>query len=62
MVGFISDRYDLKTAFLVICIGTWLLCGLFLVFVARVVPKDIAQLRGLMRQRANHERELQEAS
>jgi len=61
MVGLISDRYDLKTAFLVICIAAWLLCGLILFVVAKVVPGDVARLRGQMRQRADRERELQEA-
>jgi len=36
--------------------------GLFLIFVARVVPRDAARLRGQMRQRAEQDREMQEAA
>jgi hypothetical protein len=61
IVGLISDAFDLKIAFLAICIAAWLIYGLFLIFVAGVIPRDVARLRGQMRQRADHEREMQEA-
>ena len=59
MVGLISDALNLKAAFLIICVVAWVLCAIFFVGVAFVIPKDIAQLRGQMRDRADHERELQ---
>jgi MFS transporter, Spinster family, sphingosine-1-phosphate transporter len=59
MVGLISDAFNLKVAFLIICVVAWVLCAIFFVGVAFVIPKDIALLRGQMRERADHERELQ---
>ena len=59
MVGLISDAFNLKAAFMIICVVAWVLCAIFFVGVAFVIPKDIAQLRGQMRERADHERELQ---
>jgi hypothetical protein len=44
-----------------ICLSTWVLCAVFFVFTAYRVPKDIAVLREQMRQRAQHERDLQAA-
>jgi MFS family permease len=52
LAGSISEAYNLETAFLLICTSTWLLGTLFLGFTAWFVPKDIASLRGQMRQRA----------
>ena len=56
IAGLIADRSSLKTAFLLICVSTWILCGLFFALVAYFVPKDVATLRGQMRQRAEEER------
>jgi fucose permease len=55
IIGLIADRSSLKDAFLIICISTWLLCAFFFVFTALLVPRDIAVLRGQMRERAELE-------
>jgi MFS transporter, Spinster family, sphingosine-1-phosphate transporter len=59
LAGLIADRSDLKTAFLVICVSTWLLCGVFYLAVALVVPRDVGTLRHEMKERADQERALQ---
>jgi MFS transporter, Spinster family, sphingosine-1-phosphate transporter len=53
--GLIADQSSLKTAFLLICVSTWILCGLFFALVAYFVPKDVETLRGQMRMRAEEE-------
>ncbi len=53
MAGLIAVRYNLGTAFLVICTTAWLLGTLFLGLTAWLVPEDIAVLRRQMRQRAD---------
>lgn len=55
IAGLIADQSSLKTAFLVICISTWILCGLFFYGVSRVVPRDVAALRQELQQRASQE-------
>jgi MFS family permease len=59
VAGLIAVRYSLHQAILWICVATWLLCALFYLGVAYLVPRDIAVLRGQLRQRAEHERALQ---
>jgi len=54
--GLIADQTSLKSAFLLICVTTWILCGIFFALVARVVPKDVHTLRTQMRQRAEEEK------
>ncbi len=49
IAGFIADRSSLGTAILLICVSTWLLCALFFIGVAIVVPGDIRTLRTQMR-------------
>ena len=58
IAGLIADQTSLKTAFLWICISTWLLCALFYALVAYLVPKDIDILREQMHKRAEHEKAL----
>jgi len=58
IAGLIADQTSLKSAFLLICVSTWILCGIFFALVARVVPKDIQMLRGQMAERADQERQL----
>ena len=53
IAGFIADRSSLGTAILLICVSTWLLCALFFVGVAFVVPGDIRTLRAQMQARAS---------
>ncbi|MCU0489294.1 MAG: MFS transporter [Anaerolineales bacterium] len=61
LAGYIADQSNLKTAFLIICTSTWLVCGVFYLMVALVIPKDIQTLRQQMRERADQERKLQVA-
>jgi MFS family permease len=58
IAGLIADQSSLKTAFLLICVCTWILCGIFFALVARYVPQDVHALREQMRQRADHEKAL----
>jgi MFS family permease len=62
IAGFIADRSSLGNAILLICISTWLLCGLFFAAVAFLVPADIRTLRAQMRERAEQEQALQKAA
>jgi MFS family permease len=56
MAGLIARDASLKVAILVICTSTWLLCALFFLFTAYLIPHDIQTLRGQLRQRAERER------
>jgi MFS family permease len=56
IVGIIADQMSLKSAFLIICISTWVLCAIFFLFTARVLPGDIKVLRDEMKARADLER------
>ncbi len=58
IAGLIADQTSLKSAFLLICVSTWILCGIFFALVAKVVPQDIQMLRGQMADRADQERQL----
>jgi MFS transporter, Spinster family, sphingosine-1-phosphate transporter len=62
LAGWIADRpgSSLHTAFLVICVFTWVLCGIFFALVAKFVPGDIKTLREQMAQRAQLEKGLAE--
>ena len=62
IAGYIADRSSLGDAILWICLSTWPLCGIFYAGVARLVPQDIATLRGQMRERAAQERAEQGAA
>jgi MFS family permease len=62
LAGLIAVRYSLGDAILWICVSAWLLCGLFLIGVARLAPADIAALRDQLRQRADQERARQSAA
>lgn len=55
IAGFIADRTSLQTSILVICLSTWVLCGLFFLLVIRLVPGDINTLREQLRARAEQE-------
>jgi MFS transporter, Spinster family, sphingosine-1-phosphate transporter len=56
IAGLIADAFSLKSAFLIICVSTWILCGGFFALVAWLVPRDIGILRQQMAERAAHER------
>ncbi|MBN1313276.1 MAG: MFS transporter [Anaerolineae bacterium] len=59
LAGLIARQYDLKTAFLLICISTWVLCTIFYSVGAYLVPRDVAVLRAQMRERAEAEQAVQ---
>jgi MFS family permease len=52
LAGLVAMQYSLQTAILVICLSTWLVCGLLFIALAYVVPQDIENLRLTMRARA----------
>lgn len=56
IAGLIADQTSLKSAFLLICITTWILCGIFFALVAHFVPHDVHTLRSQMRARADQEK------
>jgi MFS family permease len=58
IAGLIADQTSLRTAFLVICVTAWLVCGIFYALVVYFVPKDVHILRDQMRQRAEKEKAL----
>ncbi|MBU0493175.1 MAG: MFS transporter [Chloroflexi bacterium] len=56
LAGLIAVAANLHTAILVICISTWLLCTVLFAITAYLLPADIANLRRVMRERADIER------
>ncbi|MCL5997980.1 MAG: MFS transporter [Chloroflexi bacterium] len=56
IAGLIAVNSSLKDAILLICVSTWVLCSLFFSLAAYLAPRDIAQLRQQMRDRAEQER------
>jgi len=56
LAGIIAVGSSLGTAILIICTGGWAVCGLVFLMVSFLIPRDIAALRTLMRQRADAER------
>ncbi len=52
MAGIIADRSTLGNAILWICVGAWAICFAFFIFAGRFIPKDIADLREKLRERA----------
>jgi MFS family permease len=61
IAGLIADASSLKTAFLLICVSTWVLCSIFFAVTAIFIPKDIETLRAQLRERAEQERQLGKA-
>jgi predicted MFS family arabinose efflux permease len=55
LAGLIAVRADLGTALLLICTTTWVLCSIFYAVGAFLIPRDIAVLRGQMRDRAQEQ-------
>jgi len=55
LAGLIAVRSSLHYAILIVCESAWVLCAIFLVAVACLVPHDIAALRQALRQRAEDE-------
>ncbi len=52
LAGLIAVNSSLKDAILIICTSAWLLCAIFFVFTAYLIPRDIQTLRDQLRQRA----------
>ncbi|MBE3084660.1 MAG: MFS transporter [Bacteroidetes bacterium] len=55
IAGIIADNSSLKSAILLICISTWLLCSILFAVTAFLLPKDMETLRSQMRLRAEDE-------
>jgi len=62
LAGLIAMRSSLKAAILIICVSTWILCAAFFAVATYLVPRDISQLRGQLRQRAEEEQARQSAA
>lgn len=62
IAGIIADAFSLRTAILLICISTWILCAIFFSITSFFVPKDIKDLREQMRQRAEYQQLRQSAN
>jgi MFS transporter, Spinster family, sphingosine-1-phosphate transporter len=60
LAGFIARGSSLGDAILIICVSAWILGAIFLAFTAYLVPHDINTLRGQLRERAEHERQMQQ--
>ncbi len=56
VTGIIADRTSLKDAIIILCVGAWLLCFFFFLFVIFLIPKDIDKLRAEMQRRAKEEK------
>jgi MFS family permease len=52
LAGVIAVAYSLHVAILAICVSTWLVCAALFGVTAVLVPRDVARLREVMRQRA----------
>ena len=52
-----GDPYPRGTAILLICISTWILCGLFFFFTSKIISRDINDLHKQLRERAKFEKE-----
>ena len=61
IAGLIAVRSSLRSAILITCIGTWLLCAILFVLVIRHLPRDLESLRQLMRERGRQSLDLQAA-
>jgi MFS family permease len=62
LAGYIARGSSLGSAILIICVTAWILGAIFLAFTAYLVPQDISTLRGQLRDRAEHERQMQQRS
>jgi MFS family permease len=52
IAGIIADKTSLENSILIICTGAWALCFIFFVFAGFFMPKDIADLKQKLRDRA----------
>ncbi len=57
VAGIIAVSSSLGNAILLICISTWLLCGVFLIAATYLIPRDIETLRAQLRERAGQEQQ-----
>jgi len=53
LAGMIADRSSLGNAILIICTVSWVICFAFFIFAGRFIPKDIEDLRTLLKARAD---------
>jgi MFS family permease len=52
LAGLIAVKASLGSAILIISVSAWLICFVFIVMAAVVIPRDIEHLRGQLRERA----------
>jgi MFS family permease len=52
LAGLIAVKASLGSAILIISVSAWLICFVFIVLAAVVIPRDIEHLRGQLRERA----------
>jgi len=62
LAGLIADRASLQFAILTICVSTWVICAVFFVATAALIPGDIETLRRQLRRRAEGLRTLTQPS
>lgn len=56
IAGLIAVSSSLRDAILIICTSAWLLCFIFLLIAAALVPRDLKELRNQLQQRAEIEK------
>ena len=59
LAGLIADRVSMEFAILVICLSAWVICALFFIGAAILLPSDIETLRRQLQQRADRLRSRQ---
>jgi MFS family permease len=62
LAGLIAVRSSLHSAILLICVSAWVLCSILLSIAAYLVPHDIETQRRQLRERADRERAIQQAT
>lgn len=58
IAGMIADRLSLHSAILLICVSTWLICVVFFIVTAFLIPRDIRDLHEELKRRAETDAKL----
>ncbi len=53
IAGYLADLYGLGFGMMYISTSTWIVCGVLFTVLAVVIPRDISELRRMMRERAD---------